>query len=166
MPASHIFHSRSGRFFVVLMLSCFLTSSFYQIKHTKLTHPEKWYFITIDSKELDAHSISGRKMIEMHSTSEDWILASKHCELNESLFHKPIKAEYKNLTLCNTAAQKKNDFDISNQFFRSRVDDLYREFYKSLFSRTFSGILYGFTAWSLFLLLFLVIRWIMNGSKK
>lgn len=78
----------------------------------------------------------------------------------------PVTAQYKNMELCNTANISEDEFKIRNQYFRNKTDELWRDYYWDYVEKFVKGAFKGFFSLLGLMALVILIRWVLQGSKK
>lgn len=128
--------TREGRgFFVLFWLAVAISIAAWRWNESYF-HPSEWYFYTQgQGAQLDVRSPTGRAIVDAapipklsHPAYRSGLIDYQNrCGFEQLIARRatPLSSTFRNVTLCNSAALDKEQFDIAEKYFRQQVDDLY-----------------------------------------
>jgi hypothetical protein len=77
-----------------------------------------------------------------------------------------VGAEWRGVSLCNTANLDKEEFEVAHNYFKTRVDGDYNRFYSGSTGDLLAFIVVGLIAWCLLLIGWRICRWVISAPES
>jgi hypothetical protein len=177
-----ILKTRSSRAFLVL-LGLAVTASigaWYWIGPTHLKPTDVYYWTEAFSKAgIDIRSPNRKAIIESdvyppggHLSDELRRRLRERCDWSaRNIFANAggavtVGAEWRGVSLCNTANLDKEEFEVAHSYFKTRVDEDYNRFYSETAGDLLGFIFVGLISWCLLLLGWRTYWWVIGEPES
>jgi hypothetical protein len=77
-----------------------------------------------------------------------------------------VGAEWRGVSLCNSADLGKEEFEVAHSYFKTRVDEDYNRFYSGTTGDLLGFIVVGLISWCLLLLGWRIYRWVISAPES
>lgn len=161
--------SITARLLFLLFILCPMSGLVLEFSSGRIIHPTEWYFVTVEDGGIDINSPNKKMIIRMEfkKAYDNYDRYLRECDLVglANIGASPVAVQYKNIELCNVAKISGDEFKIRNEYFRSQVDELWRDYYWDHVEKIAAGIFKGLLAWFGLTTLIILIRWVLRGNK-
>jgi hypothetical protein len=175
-----LLQSRASRLFFVALIVLLIGSVALWYWSLNSIHLTKSYFWTQERNAgIDIRSPTRRAIIDASiypsyaiSSYENYQralqLLNQRCDPAELASRQIFTAGalWRDVELCNAAGLTGEEFDVANQYFRSRVDELYSQLYLSMTVSLLSHILAALVIWGFLFVAWRTCSWVMAGNTS
>jgi len=169
---NQLLRSRSNRFLFIAFCGFITTSSAYSYLTVRNQKPTDWYYYTVeDGRTLDGHFRSINRdtlptvFMEENTT---YALFQNRCsiEILEKIHDTPVWLTYREVSLCNTAALKPDNFAMATTTFEKEVDDRFFKYFSDLVFSYASNLGIALVAWICLVACLQIWIWIAKGDSN
>lgn len=171
--------TRVQRFFSLMLTISVVASLSIAYSRLDVSDPSHWYFFTTDGGSVDVQSPTGTLIIDADIYPRVWMPAyarmreelSRRCDMSRRRSDPDVRvmtagAIYREIELCNTIGAIGQDFNVRHQYFKTRVDKIYRDYYGEIFGHFGRYFLFGILLWSAMLASWLAGKWVLRGRQR
>ena len=165
--------TRLGRIALVSMLLALLGAAVLSYFYFPKSNPSDWYFYTLDTPYTNYQlAEKGDVYVQREimpqlpfpAYGQMFVEFRKRCDLATRTLVNPIGAEWRGVTLCNSANLTGQKFDEAHKVFRIMVDADYRNHYQEIVLSVASKVVGCVLAWGLLMGTVFLGRWISRGA--